>query len=57
MASVFPYHVVKSVENRGVGGSACRCPVDLDKMFTDEDLAHCFNNLNSCLSVIKSPKV
>ena len=54
----FPTGVVESLAIRGFGaGSTCRCPIDPNKRYTDDDLTDCLTNPGNCAFAITTPRV
>ena len=54
----YPTGIVESIATRGFGsGSTCRCPIDPNKKYTNDDLADCMGNPGNCAFAITTPKV
>ena len=49
--------IVEAIDARGLKAADCRCPLDPDRTYTDEDVAYCIENPNHCAVAIVTENV
>lgn len=60
-ANTYYYHfhpeVLQAIDARGLKASECRCPLDPNREYSNEDIEYCILYPNHCAVAIVSPKV
>jgi len=49
--------MIKAIDARGLLASDCRCPLDPNRIYTNEDIEHCIMHPSHCAVAVVSPKV
>ena len=49
--------IVRAIDARGLVAAECRCPVDVTRSYSSDDVTHCFNNPSHCAVALTLPRV